>query len=173
MKCREFQNSVADYEGGRLERQQAQAMDAHKAVCSACARSCVRERDLRQSFQSAPDPAPVSDIWPQVATQLQAPSAVPRSLFAYRRVWGGALCGVGACAVFLGIGYMSRPMLPQDSDPAQPFSVAAAERLPANDTIISLVSKMQDGPDTETEAGWAEEASDHQEKRSLLLGERN
>jgi hypothetical protein len=173
MKCREFQNAVADYVGGRLDVQQAQTMDDHKAICFACAQSCAQERGLRQSFQAAPIPAPIPDVWPQVAAQLQASSAVPGRPFAYRRVWSGALCGVGACTAFLCIGLLSRPAPSADSDLTQPISAVAANRPFANDTIIGLVSDMRDGPDTETEANWAEDASDHQEKRSLLLGEQN
>lgn len=178
MKCREFQNAVADYVGGRLDAQQAQSMDAHKAACPACAQSCVQERDLRQSFQAAPIPAPTPDVWNHVAAHLHAPPATSARPFASRRAWLGALCGAAACVALMGIGLLSRPTepIPISDLPEQLPTIAAlrpASVSIADNTVIGLVSDMRDRQDTETEAVWAEDTSAHQEKRSLLMGEQN
>jgi anti-sigma factor RsiW len=105
MRCRAFEESLAEWIRGRLSEEEAAEMEAHRAMCPACSRAAAQERDLVARWRDLaaceaemrPRAEDLVDCWPHLRVRLERPlpSARSSSLLRY------AFCGVAAAAAAL------------------------------------------------------------------------
>jgi len=160
MNCRKFEEQLADWVSGRLPEDRAAALEAHRALCPACAQAEKEERDLRARWLSLATPAAAPDLWPRIEARLHAPAPTPRFVFARRLAFGGAVAAAGALCALLWV-YLSSA-LPHVAPP-----VAEADE----GRVVQLVGTMQRLPDPDADIVTNEPRySVWEERRFILMG---
>jgi anti-sigma factor RsiW len=132
MGCEEIRDLLALYAGGESYENERTAVEAHVAVCAACARELDQHREMRSNLASLREgQAPTGtfkSIWPGVRSDL-FPSKQPANVLS----WFDAVLRYAAVVmVGVAIGVIVHYGQRRDASPALPrLMVAAPELIPA------------------------------------------
>ncbi len=131
MGCEEIRDLLALYAGGESYDSERAAVEAHVAVCAACARELDQYREMRSALASlregSPPPGTFKSIWPGVRADLFPAKAAPTLFWVDSVLRYAAVVMVGV-AIGVIVHYAQR----RDAVPALPrTAVAAPELIPA------------------------------------------
>ena len=100
MKCKQFENDIADWLKSRLPGDRASLMEQHAASCSDCSEAVEFERRLMKAWDTVPVTYPIPELWPAIAAKLERPAARPRFGFGMGKfAFAGTLATGALCAV--------------------------------------------------------------------------
>jgi hypothetical protein len=162
MKCRQFEQWLPDWIADRLSAEQADRMAAHSATCPICSRAADGERALRRRWQDLPQAAEVPALWPRLAQRIEVAPHRRRSSFL--PVFATMSSAVAAfCLVCL----LVRPHPIQDpGTPFRPRITASTD----DSRIVQLASQIQQLPEGESDAFFAETQQDRRAMRLTIHG---
>ncbi|MGC8668164.1 MAG: hypothetical protein ACP5VE_08635 [Chthonomonadales bacterium] len=160
MRCKRFDEQVADWVAQRLPEDAAAAMAEHALHCAECRRAAEFERGLRHSMGLLGRSQEEPNLWAGVHARIAAVRPAPRSrIWAVRWAFGGALAA-GCAAAFLWLmAGPGRPPLPHAAE-------ASADEAKA----VQMAAAIQQLPDPDIE--FTGDSSQHipMLQRAVLLG---
>ena len=153
MTCRQFERQAADWISGRLSPERTEEMTAHPKTCAACARAALAEREFQESWRRGIGSPTTSDIWPQIASQLEEQEQIrvrkPQTVGRLR--WAMA---VALALAALGIYHGSRlPIEPSGTKSSIPERTAAASVQSHVASWSALGKLAQDDPAVDDPVG--------------------
>lgn len=154
MRCRAFEENLAEWVRGRLSEEEAAQMEAHRARCPACACAEALERDLVARWRDLADceawvnarAGEPADCWPRLRVRLErpVPSVRPGSLLRY------AFCGVAAAAAALYLlNLVSTPPRPIAKVSPHIALPEAGDASRGEERVVRMAAEVQRLPDPE------------------------
>lgn len=160
MRCKQFNEQVADWVAQRLPEDAAAAMARHAAGCEACARTAAFERGLQRGMEALAASATEPNLWNGVQARISQQHTVQRApAFPMRWAFGGALAAGAALAAVLW-------MLATPGRTPVPNAAASADEVRA----VQMAAAIQQLPDPDVE--FTGDSSRHipMLQRAVLLG---